>query len=83
MSFIQNALNAAQDHPNILPASFSIPEFKRDVELFTALTEIDTIVASVASQIDDTRLAVGGEAMQEAIRVYDYVKTAAKTARRA
>nr|VFK13799.1 MAG: hypothetical protein BECKLPF1236A_GA0070988_1009410 [Candidatus Kentron sp. LPFa]VFK29580.1 MAG: hypothetical protein BECKLPF1236C_GA0070990_1009010 [Candidatus Kentron sp. LPFa] len=28
---------------------------------------------------DDTRLAVGGEAMQEATQVYNYVKTAAKT----
>ncbi len=34
--------------------------------------------ASVASQIDDTRLAVGGEAMQQANQVYSYVKTAAK-----
>ena len=33
----------------------------------------------MASQIDDTRLAVGGEAMQEASQVYNYVKTAAKT----
>nr|VFJ94349.1 MAG: hypothetical protein BECKH772A_GA0070896_100711 [Candidatus Kentron sp. H]VFJ95237.1 MAG: hypothetical protein BECKH772B_GA0070898_100741 [Candidatus Kentron sp. H]VFK01637.1 MAG: hypothetical protein BECKH772C_GA0070978_100701 [Candidatus Kentron sp. H] len=37
------------------------------------------MAASVASQIDDTRLAVGGEAMQEATQVYNYVKTAAKT----
>nr|VFK69081.1 MAG: hypothetical protein BECKUNK1418G_GA0071005_13102 [Candidatus Kentron sp. UNK]VFK73811.1 MAG: hypothetical protein BECKUNK1418H_GA0071006_13003 [Candidatus Kentron sp. UNK] len=50
---------------------------------FTVLTELGTIAASVASQIDDTRLAVGGKAMQEATQVYNYVKTAAKTARRA
>nr|VFJ95326.1 MAG: hypothetical protein BECKH772A_GA0070896_1008516 [Candidatus Kentron sp. H]VFJ96214.1 MAG: hypothetical protein BECKH772B_GA0070898_1008816 [Candidatus Kentron sp. H]VFK02210.1 MAG: hypothetical protein BECKH772C_GA0070978_1008416 [Candidatus Kentron sp. H] len=49
------------------------------MDLFTTLTELDTLAESVASQIDDTRLAVGGEAMQEAIRVYDYVKTGAKT----
>nr|VFJ92778.1 MAG: hypothetical protein BECKLFY1418A_GA0070994_102622 [Candidatus Kentron sp. LFY] len=79
VSFIQNALTAAEDHPNILPVSFSTPEFKNDVDLFTVLTELGAIAASVASEIDDTRLAVGGEAMRERTQVYDYVKTAAKT----
>ena len=37
------------------------------------------MVAQLASQIDDTRLAVGGEAMQEATQTYNYVKAAAKT----
>ncbi|WP_133513016.1 hypothetical protein [Candidatus Thiosymbion oneisti] len=78
-SFVQNALTAAQDHPTILPISFSIPGFKKDVDLFTALTELGTLADSVASQIDDTRMAVGGEAMQEAAQVYKYVKTAAQT----
>nr|VFK63667.1 MAG: hypothetical protein BECKUNK1418G_GA0071005_103527 [Candidatus Kentron sp. UNK]VFK70889.1 MAG: hypothetical protein BECKUNK1418H_GA0071006_104127 [Candidatus Kentron sp. UNK] len=63
VSFIQNALNAAQDHPDILPAGFGMEAFKNDVDLFTVLTDIGTIVASVASEVDDTRLAVGGEAM--------------------
>nr|VFJ88922.1 MAG: hypothetical protein BECKH772A_GA0070896_100129 [Candidatus Kentron sp. H]VFJ89795.1 MAG: hypothetical protein BECKH772B_GA0070898_1000649 [Candidatus Kentron sp. H]VFJ97154.1 MAG: hypothetical protein BECKH772C_GA0070978_100119 [Candidatus Kentron sp. H] len=79
VSFVRNALDAAQDHPAILPGSFSTPEFKNDVDLFTILTDIGTIAASVASEIDDTRIAVGGEAMQEAAQVYTYVKTAAKT----
>nr|VFJ53220.1 MAG: hypothetical protein BECKDK2373B_GA0170837_104126 [Candidatus Kentron sp. DK] len=79
VSFIQNALSAAQDHPGILPGNFSTDEFKRDVDLFTALTDVDAVIASLASEVDDTRLAVGSEAMQEAIQVYTYVKAAAKT----
>nr|VFK74499.1 MAG: hypothetical protein BECKMB1821H_GA0114242_100564 [Candidatus Kentron sp. MB] len=47
--------------------------------LFTALSEIGTLIASLASEIDDTRIAVGGEAMQEASQLYTYVKAAAKT----
>jgi hypothetical protein len=78
LSFVQNALTAAQANPTILPASFSNAEFKNDVDLFVLLTELGTLAASIASQIDDTRLAVGGEAMQEASQVYAYVKTAAK-----
>lgn len=79
VSFVQNALTIAQANPSIFPASFSTVEFKNDVDLFFALTELQTLALSVASQIDDTRLAVGGEAMQEATQVYNYVKTAAKT----
>lgn len=79
LSFVQNALTAAQANPAILPVSFSTPAFRRDIDLFAALTEINTLAASLASQIDDTRVAVGGEAMQQAAQVYNYVKTAAKT----
>ena len=78
LSFVTNALTAAQDNPTILPVSFSTPAFQRDVNLFTVLTELGTIANSVASQIDDTRVAVGGEAMQQANQVYTYIKAAAK-----
>lgn len=78
LSFVQNALTAAQANSNILPGSFSTPGFKNDVDLLALLTEINTLAASVASQIDDTRLAVGGEAMKQANQVYHYAKEAAK-----
>lgn len=76
--FIQNALIAAQNNPTVLPASFNTAEFKNDVDLFAVLTELATLAASVASQLDDTRIAVGSEAMQQATQVYNYVKSAAK-----
>lgn len=79
LSFVNNALTASQNNPTIFPASFNREEFQNDEELFADLTELGTIASSVASQIDDTRLAVGGEAMQQAKQVYSYVKTAAKT----
>ncbi|MFL6273919.1 MAG: hypothetical protein ACJ74G_01815 [Blastocatellia bacterium] len=78
LSFVTNALTAAQANPGILPVSFSTAAFQRDVDLFTVLTELGTLAASLASQIDDTRIAVGGEAMQEAMQVYTYIKTAAR-----
>jgi hypothetical protein len=79
LGFVQNALTTARDNGAIFPATFSTPEFKTDVELFAVLTELGIIAASVASQIDDTRLAVGSEAIQQATQVYNYVKTASKT----
>lgn len=79
LSFVQNALTAAQGNKDIFPASFNTEAFQRDVDLFAALTELDTLADSVTSQIDDTRLAVGGEAMQEATQVYKYVQAALPT----
>ena len=79
LSFVSNSSSAAQNYPNIFPASFDTAAFQKDVELFAVLTELSTLADSVASSIDDTRLAVGGEAMQQATQVYNYVKAAAKT----
>jgi hypothetical protein len=47
------------------------------VALFSAMTEINTIVSQLSSKIDDTRLAVGVEALSGASDVYNYVKAAA------
>nr|VFJ69796.1 MAG: hypothetical protein BECKFW1821C_GA0114237_10206 [Candidatus Kentron sp. FW] len=60
VSFVQNALSAAQDYPDILPASSKTDELRRDMDLFAVLTEIRAMAESVMSQVDDTRLAVGG-----------------------
>jgi len=49
------------------------------VDLFAVLTELTTLANQVAEQIDDTRMAVGGEAFRQATQTYDYVKTALKT----
>jgi uncharacterized phage infection (PIP) family protein YhgE len=78
LSFLQNASSAAQNNATIFPASFNTPDFQKDVDLFATLTELYVLASSVASRIDDTRLAVGSEAMQQATQVYNYVKTAAK-----
>jgi len=77
LSFVQDAAQAAQDNSNILPASFDADGFESNVALFTAMTEINTLVAQLASQIDDTHLAVGVEALSGASDVYNYVKAAA------
>ena len=42
----------------------------------TVMTDLNTVIAQLASDTDDTRLAVGGEAMQEGTKVYNYVKAA-------
>jgi hypothetical protein len=77
LPFVQGAGVAAQDNPDILPKTFDADGFENAVALFSAMTEINTIVSQLSSKIDDTRLAVGVEALSGASDVYNYVKAAA------
>lgn len=77
LSFVNDCASAAQANPTIFPASFSVTAFQKDVALFAVLSELCTLVNSLASQLDDTRMAVGGEAMQQSNQVYKYVQAAA------
>ena len=79
LSFITRAASATQSNGGMLPSSFNVTGFQKDVALFEVLTEVGSLADSLASQIDDTRMAVGGEAMQEASQVYKYAQTASKT----
>ena len=78
LSFVEHAQTAADNNPTILPGSFNAANFDSHVDLFATLTDINTSIAQLASSVDDTRMAVGSEAMNEARSVYEYVKSAAK-----
>ena len=78
LSFVEHAQTAADNNPTILPGSFNAANFDSHVSLFATLTDINTSIAQLASSVDDTRMAVGSEAMNEARSVYEYVKSAAK-----
>lgn len=77
--FVTKALSGAQANPHIFPDTFDTEAFKRDVDLFVVLTELNTLANQISEQIDDTRMAAGGEAMRQARQSYEYIKTAAKT----
>jgi len=78
LSFVENAAQAAQNNPSILPASFDAAGFQSAVALFTVLTDINMTVAQLASKVDDTHMDVGVQAMEGASDVYHYVQAAAK-----
>jgi peptidyl-tRNA hydrolase len=79
LSFVENSLQAAKNNPGIFPGAFNAAEFESDVKLFSVLTDLNITVAQLASQVNDTRMAVGSEAMNEATQIYNYVKAAVKT----
>lgn len=78
LAFVSNSLTAAQNNPDVLPASFDTAELARDYQLATVLSELRLNLRQMTEQVDDTLLAVGSEAMTSSLSVYDYVKAAAK-----
>ena len=79
VGFVQTALTYAKDHPEILPSTFDVPEFDRDVTLFTQLSELLALVLALANALNETTKAVGSEAKKAALQFYDLLKNAAKT----
>lgn len=73
-AFLDLALATAQEHPDILPRAFDLDAFAEDVALFGALDRPYVALRDLVRQIEDTRIAVGAEAMEAARAVYHYAK---------
>lgn len=78
LSFVANAAQVAANNPAIFPPSFDAAGFQVAVGLFTVLTDLNTVAAQLASQLDDTHMDVGVQALDSASDVYAYVQAAAK-----
>ncbi len=79
LSLVVDAAAIAQGFPNIFPAAFDTAAFLRDIALFQTLNELKLQIDSLASQVDDTCVALGSEAGQQALQVYNYGKAAQDT----
>lgn len=44
LSFVEHALTASKNNPDILPKNFDVDEFESDVNLFAVLTDLNTLV---------------------------------------
>ena len=76
LSLIVDAAAIAQNFADIFPPSFDRAGFLRDVALFQQLSELKLEIDSLASQVDDTCLAVGSESAKEALQVKNYAEAA-------
>ncbi len=73
-SFVAKTLAIADQHPEILPASFNLAEFRADVELVESLYPIHHAVEALFEKSGDTYFAAGSEAYAAALLVYQYAK---------
>ncbi|MET0621695.1 MAG: hypothetical protein ABW250_01815 [Pyrinomonadaceae bacterium] len=76
--FVEQALQVAEQNPDILPRTFDVEEMRKDVELFSALSSVQTAVSQLNELVDDTVMAVGSEAYAAALLVYQYTRAAGK-----
>lgn len=78
--FVAQALELAEQNPDILPRSFDVEEMRKDVELLGALLPVVTAFRQLNELLDDTYTAVGSEAYAAALVVYQYGRAAGKGA---
>jgi hypothetical protein len=73
-SFVVKALAIAEAQPEILPTSFSLPEFRADVTLLEDLYPLRHALETLYRKVDDSYFAAGSEAYAAALLVYQYAK---------
>ena len=73
-SFVIKALAIADAHPEMLPASLSLAEFRADVDLVESLYPIRHGLEALFGRVDDTYFAAGSEAYAAALLVYQFAK---------
>ena len=78
--FVEQALQVAEQNPDILPRTFDVGEMRNDVELFSALSTVHAAISQLNELVEDTLMAVGSESYASALLVYQFTRTAGKGA---
>ena len=66
--------NFVNQHPEALPASFNTAEFLKDAALVAPLTQANAAVAQLATDLEDTLMALFSDAYSEVLDVYAFAK---------
>jgi hypothetical protein len=78
--FVEQALQVAEQNPDILPRTFDVGEMRNDVELYAALSSVQTAFSQLNELLEDTVMEVGSEAYAAALLVYQFARAAGKGA---
>ncbi len=78
LSFVVNANEYSQQHPELRPSYTSQQDFDIDVADATGLLPVEAILNKLASQINDTAMLAGSEAYNHALLFYNNAKMASK-----
>lgn len=76
--FVAQALEVAEQNPDILPRSFDVAEMRKDVELLSALSPVLAALSQLNELVDDTVMEVGSEAYAAALLIYQFARAAGK-----
>ena len=76
LPFTQQACQYAQQHPEIFPATFSLPAFVQTTAFLTAFVAIYNADASNHEKVVDTFRLANSDGYNEALKIYNYFKAA-------
>ena len=76
LPFTQQACQYAQQHPEVLPATFSLPAFVQTTVFLTAFVAIYNADASNHEKIVDTFRLANSDGFDEGLKIYSYFKAA-------
>ncbi|GAA4275500.1 hypothetical protein [Aquimarina mytili] len=75
---VQKVKSYAETNPEFVPGYMDTQEFLKDETVVSQLTPIANILEQLFSDVDDTRLLAGSEALQAALLYYGQIKEANK-----
>lgn len=77
LGYARECLSSALIHPEMLPGTFDIHEFEKDVALYSNLQFAAAELNSFAQRVNDTLVLLGQEMMEQSNFVYHQSKLAA------
>jgi hypothetical protein len=76
LPFTQQACQYAQQHPEVIPATFSLPAFVQTTAFLTAFAAIFNADASNHEKVVDTFRLANSDGFDEGLKIYSYFKAA-------
>lgn len=68
------AMRVMETHPEILPPVFNQEEFKKDSQLYSAVTGLAMRVSTLHAGMQKTHIAAGSDTLKGALEIYAAVK---------
>ena len=78
IAYGKTALKIAKANPETMKVSFKVSEFEKDVNLFEAVSTIEAGMMSLCQSLNDTKVLIGQEIMDQSNETYDEIKSAAR-----
>lgn len=75
---VQKVKSYTETNPEFIPSYMQTAEFDMDVEVVSQLSPMHNIAFQLASDMDDTRMLAGSEALGEAMFYYGSARETAK-----
>jgi hypothetical protein len=78
LDYVLKGINVVQNRPEIMPGTFVVAEFPKDVALYQQLYDVYINLLPIKQKLEDTMTILGQEMMAQANQVYGQLQSGAK-----